>query len=179
MTLCPEKTQMSLGIHPVWSESSLCAQWVAKDPSFLHVDSKDFDQIGRMPQLISVFAVRTCHFVGFVMRRLIHVSHTFYTQFTLISDDDGGPPLSNRDVKNLVILTELPFVVAFEERVKVSNDDLVGLIKSAFNIMYAGPSKCLWTIWIACNYLTQLGEIYTYCTLMLPKWICKEISLNI
>ena len=26
---------------PVWSESSLCTQWVAKDPSFLHVDSKD------------------------------------------------------------------------------------------------------------------------------------------
>ena len=25
----------------VWSESSLCAQWVAKDPSFLHVDSED------------------------------------------------------------------------------------------------------------------------------------------
>ena len=37
-----------------------------------------------------------------------------------ISDDEGGPPLSNRDVKNLVILTELPFVVAFEERVKVN-----------------------------------------------------------
>ena len=33
--------------------------------------------------------------------------------------DDDGPPLSNRDVKNLVILTELPFVVSFEERVKV------------------------------------------------------------
>ena len=33
--------------------------------------------------------------------------------------DDDGPPLSNTDVKNLVILTELPFVVSFEERVKV------------------------------------------------------------
>ena len=30
----PAKTQVSLGIRPVWSESSLCAQWVAKDPSF-------------------------------------------------------------------------------------------------------------------------------------------------
>ena len=28
----PAKTQISLGIHPVWSESSLCAQWVAKNP---------------------------------------------------------------------------------------------------------------------------------------------------
>lgn len=37
----------------------------------------------------------------------------------MFSLDDDGPPLSNTDVKNLVILTELPFVVSFEERVKV------------------------------------------------------------
>ena len=37
----PAKTQISLGIRPVWSESLLCAQWVhvAKNPSFLHADS--------------------------------------------------------------------------------------------------------------------------------------------
>ena len=29
----PTKTQISLGIRPIWSESSLCAQCVAKDPS--------------------------------------------------------------------------------------------------------------------------------------------------
>ena len=40
----PAKTQISLGIHPVWSESLLCTQWVAKDPRFLHADSKDSDQ---------------------------------------------------------------------------------------------------------------------------------------
>ena len=44
----PAKTQISLGSRPVWSKSLLCAQWVLKDPSFLHVDSKDFDQTGRM-----------------------------------------------------------------------------------------------------------------------------------
>ena len=52
-------------------QSSLCAQWVAKDPNFLHVDSEDYDQTGRMPRLIWVFAGRTCHFVAFVMRWLI------------------------------------------------------------------------------------------------------------
>ena len=36
----PGKTQISLGIRPVWSESSLCAQWVAKDPRFLHADAQ-------------------------------------------------------------------------------------------------------------------------------------------
>ena len=33
-------------------QSLLCAQWVAKDPSFLNADSEDSDQTGRMPRLI-------------------------------------------------------------------------------------------------------------------------------
>ena len=36
------KTAISLGIHQVWSEPSLCAQWVAKDSMLLHVDSEDW-----------------------------------------------------------------------------------------------------------------------------------------
>ena len=38
----PVKTEISLAIRPDWSESSLCAQWIAKDPSFRHGDSKDW-----------------------------------------------------------------------------------------------------------------------------------------
>ena len=45
-------------------QSSLCAQGVAKDPSFLHADSEDSNQTGRMPRLIYVIV-----FV-FVVRRL-------------------------------------------------------------------------------------------------------------
>ena len=52
----PAKTQISLGICPVWSESSLCAQWVDKDPMFLHVDSKDSDQTGQKQRLWSDWA---------------------------------------------------------------------------------------------------------------------------
>ena len=37
----------------------LCAQWVAKDPNFIHADSEDSDQTGRMPRLIWVFAGHT------------------------------------------------------------------------------------------------------------------------
>ena len=59
MSVCLAKTQISLGTRPVRSESSLCAQWVAKDPSFLHLDSEDSYQTGRMPRLIWVFAGRT------------------------------------------------------------------------------------------------------------------------
>ena len=51
--------QRRLSEGPVWSESSLCDQWVAKDPSFLQADSEDSDQTGRMPRLMWVFAGRT------------------------------------------------------------------------------------------------------------------------
>ena len=39
---------------------------------FLHADSEDSDQTGRMSRLICVFAERNGHFVGFVMRRLMY-----------------------------------------------------------------------------------------------------------
>ena len=70
--LRPVKTQISLGISPVLSESSLCAQWVAKE----HADSEDSDQTGQMHRLIWVFAGRTNHFVGFVMQWLISASRS-------------------------------------------------------------------------------------------------------
>ena len=34
------------------AKSSLCAQWVAKDPMLLHADNEDSDQTGWMPRLI-------------------------------------------------------------------------------------------------------------------------------
>ena len=58
MTLRPVKTQINLASTQS-DQSSLCAQWVAKDPTFLHADSKDSDQTGQMPRLIWVFAEHT------------------------------------------------------------------------------------------------------------------------
>ena len=56
--VCPAKTQISLGIRPVWSESSLCA-WrklrVLSYPS----SAQRTDQTEQMPRLIWVFAWRT------------------------------------------------------------------------------------------------------------------------
>ena len=70
MTVRPAKTQISLGIRPVWSESSLSA-WRKLGSLATHwAHSEDTDQTGRMPRLIWVFAGRTCHFAGFVTRRL-------------------------------------------------------------------------------------------------------------
>ena len=61
--MSPAKTQIRMGIHPVWSESSLSAFWVAKDPAFLQVDSEDSAQSGWMPRLIWVFIGCTGQFV--------------------------------------------------------------------------------------------------------------------
>ena len=44
MTVHPAKTQISLGICPVWSESSLCTLRIAKDPSFFHADSPGWSE---------------------------------------------------------------------------------------------------------------------------------------
>ena len=65
----PAKTQISLGIRPVWSESSLSA-WRKLGSLATHwAHSEDSDQTGQMPRLIGVFAGLTCHFVGFVTWR--------------------------------------------------------------------------------------------------------------
>ena len=64
----PAKSQISMGIRPVWSEPSLYALWIAKDPGFLYADSEDSDQTGRMPRLLRVFSGHTGHFVVFVMQ---------------------------------------------------------------------------------------------------------------
>ena len=70
VTVRPAKTQISLGICPVWSESSLCTQWVAKDPSFLQADSKDWSDWADAQADLSLRWAHT-HFVGFVVSRLI------------------------------------------------------------------------------------------------------------
>ena len=73
----PAKTQISLGICPVWSEFSLSAwrKFGSLPSHWAHIE--DYDQTGRMSRLIRVFARRKDHFVGLVMRRLIYFRRTF------------------------------------------------------------------------------------------------------
>ena len=70
MSVRPAKTQVSLGICPVWSESSLCAELVAKGSSFLHADSEDRSGWADAQADLSLRWVHS-HFVGFVMSRVI------------------------------------------------------------------------------------------------------------
>ena len=49
-----------------------CAQWVAEDPSFLHADSEDSDQTGRISAQADLsLRWADSHIVGFVMSWLI------------------------------------------------------------------------------------------------------------
>ena len=57
--VCTQRRLRSTWASAQSDQSSLCTQWVAKDTSFLHADSEDSDQTGRMPSLIWVFAGRT------------------------------------------------------------------------------------------------------------------------
>ena len=96
----PAKTQISLGICPVWSESSLCTQRVGKDPSFLHADSKDSDQTRRMPRLIWVFLGRTCHFCRFC-HVLAHIFFLFLQEKVLWAKMPYTMPNENRAYSGL------------------------------------------------------------------------------
>ena len=63
MAVRPAKTQISLGIRPVWSESSLSA-WRKVGSLATHwTHNKGSDQTGRMPRLIWVFVGRIATFL--------------------------------------------------------------------------------------------------------------------
>ena len=78
----PAKTQSSLGICPVWSESSLSA-WGKLGTLVIHwTHSEDSEQTGWMPRLISL---RWAHIV---MRWLRHVGpFALYSYLSVVSND--------------------------------------------------------------------------------------------
>ena len=59
----PAKTQISLGIRPVWSESSQSTRRKLGYLATHWVHSEDSNQTGRMPRLIRVFAGSTVIFL--------------------------------------------------------------------------------------------------------------------
>ena len=71
------KYTTNICLRPVWSESSL-STWrniVSVATQWMHI--KDYDQTGRMPRLIWIFAGHKDHFVGFVKWRLVWISSLF------------------------------------------------------------------------------------------------------
>ena len=82
VTVRPAKTQISLGIRPVWSESWLSA-WRKPGSLATHwAHSEDSDQTGRMPRLIWVFAGRTVTLLV-LSGRGSNGNNTYYVPITL------------------------------------------------------------------------------------------------
>ena len=67
VTVCPAKTQFSLGICPVGSESSLSTRRKLGSLATHSAHREDSDQTGWIPRLIWVFAERTLILFGFVV----------------------------------------------------------------------------------------------------------------
>ena len=97
MSVHPAKTKISLGIRPVWSESSLRAQWIAKESMFLHADSEDSNPTGRNAQADLSLHWAHSHFVGFVMSRLRYEGHSFGNSNSLIMSSTNS--LSWKELK--------------------------------------------------------------------------------
>ena len=70
--------------HPL-SLIRVFAQWVAKEPSFLHADREDSDQTGRMPRLIWVFAG------PFTILLVLSRAGSFSIAFRIIQNDLNDP----------------------------------------------------------------------------------------
>ena len=108
------ETQISLDIRPVWSESSISAQWVhvAKDPSLLHTDSEDWSDWASAQADLSLrwehmplcwFCREAAHFVLFVLTAFLLVLNTCVT-FTL-----AWWPLSVRTYRSNMVFHALTF----------------------------------------------------------------------
>ena len=85
--LCAQRRLRSAWESAQSDQSSLCAQRVVKDPSFLHTNSEDSDQIGRMPRLIWVFAGHTLILFVLSSRRSYTECLTSYLTHSLCDFD--------------------------------------------------------------------------------------------
>ena len=81
----PVKTQISLGIRPVWSESSLSAWRNLRSLATHSAHSVDSDQTGRMPRLIWVITGRTLTLLVLSCSGSFTSLHFMVQRFCLIS----------------------------------------------------------------------------------------------
>ena len=91
MAVRPAKTQISLGICPVWSKSSLSTRRKLGSLATHWVHSKDSDQTGQMLRLIRVFAgcthtflVLSCHGSLYFLTECKWVAKNVYKRYATL-----------------------------------------------------------------------------------------------
>ena len=135
MAVSSVNTQISLGICPVWSESLLCAQYVAKDPSFLHVDSEDSDQSGWTPDWPE--SSLGAHAILFVLSWGGSFISFFQNSFILTGKESIICPSINNENKSKGVVLHLSGQRSRSD-VKVKN------IHSVFNLtVYMSTRTCI------------------------------------
>ena len=156
MTCAPSEDSDQLGHPPSLIRAYwLCAVSIAKNPRFLHADSKYLDQTERMSRLIFVFAGRTCRFADFLILCLILSFATSHKQF------DFGHVFHHHNLSSIAMKHVI--VKHFSDR----------LCRTLCYIVM----KHNWT----CNVIVKVFPIgcrTLCCILMKHNWTCNVIVKN-
>ena len=151
MAYAPSEDSDQPGHPPSLIRVFTCAQWVAKDSSFLHADSEDSDQTGQTPRLIWVFGGRTCHFVGFVMSKLIS-SKVRLSQKQLTLEESTNycvgidfHLLTKSFEKNMVFVHFFSVVIKFETHVPLDGQSNVNSDMDGRMDVYTVKILKIWT----------------------------------
>ena len=84
---CAQRRLWSAWASAQSDQSSLCAQWVAKDPSFLHANSPDWSNWADAQAHLSLRLAHT-HVVAFDMSRLISVLSTVIVSLCSVNSNN-------------------------------------------------------------------------------------------
>ena len=111
MACAPTEDSDQPGHRPVWSESSLCAQWIAKDLSFLHADSEDWSDWADVQTDLSLrwahmplywFCHEAAHF--FSLETAWPIEAKFYVEPPL----DGGTKVWSNGLGHMTKMAAMP-----------------------------------------------------------------------
>ena len=173
------------GHLPPWSESSLTA-WRKLGSLATHwVHSKDSDQTGRMPRLIWIFAGCTCHFVGFVMRRLMYTctSNMIRHWWCIHSTCDSSPIFSLKSLSRTYSFYQKILNLSIRSAWTTKIIILYIFYKSPWNIEGKSPWDLFETYHMTvCNWWKtrskHTGVIPGFNTQSTIRWSCWPVSLN-
>ena len=172
----PAKTQINLGIRPVWSESSLSA-WRSTGTLATHwAHSEDSHQTGWMPRLIRIFAGCTYYFVDFVNFYAYCCWMELYYCRTCFSMGDLGVQVSVRSSVRSSIRQHLPWV-SCERNPSYS---FVPIFLKLCTCFRHGMRMCMWFGYnckiIFCHFL-HFVNLVIFFTSMNRQWVpCERNS---
>ena len=191
--VCPAKTQISLGIRPVWLESSLTAWRKLGSLATDQAHSEDADQTGWTPRLIWVFAGRTvtslvlsCHGsyvsminISGVKRRTIYEYHRVQVNQTTIKEGTIVVMMPNPSMSSILFNPHLPSGPVHHYHLDESIFNIRG-VWCSFSFLF-----CFKKIFLLANSedpdqtpRSVASDLGLHCLPMLQKWDTRLIWVN-